>query len=84
MSFKVLHQILLFFNRFLNARDNGVFRIGSLAVIVNPNIIEDYMNGFPIIVLNEQSILVIPMNHSLFSVRNDMEADAPNFCHPTQ
>ena len=71
MSFKVLHQILLFFNRFLNARDNGVFRIGSLAVIVNPNIIEDYMNGVPIIVLNEQSILVLPINHSPIPMRQN-------------
>ena len=35
---------------FLNARENGVFRIGSLVDIVNTDPIEYYMNGVPIII----------------------------------
>ena len=42
----------LFFNRFLNARENGVSSIGSLNDFINPDPIEDYMNGVPIIVSN--------------------------------
>ena len=40
------------FNRFFNARDNDIFSIVSLIVIVNPDPIEDYMNGSHIIVSN--------------------------------
>ena len=54
----------VFFNIFINARDNGVFSIGSLIAVFNPDPIEDYMNGVPIIFSNEQSILVLKMNHS--------------------
>ena len=48
------------------------FSIGSLIAIVNPDTIEDYMNGVPIIVLNKQSILMIPMNHSLITMCNNL------------
>ena len=65
----------VFFNIFINARDNSVFSIGSLIAIVNPDPIEDYMNGVPIIVSNEQSILMLPMNHSPIPMRNDLEAN---------
>ena len=51
------------FNKFLNSRDNGIFSIGYLIAIFNPDTIEDYMSGVPIIVSNEKSILMIPMNH---------------------
>ena len=64
----------LFFNRFINARDNGVFSIGYLIDIVNPDLIEYYMNGVPIIVSNEQPILMIPTNHSPISMRNGFKA----------
>ena len=60
------------FNIFLNARDNGVFSIGSLIDILNTDPIEDYMNGFPIIVSDEQSILMVPINHSPITMRNDL------------
>ena len=60
------------FNRFINARDNGVFSIGYLIDIVNPDTIEDYMSGVPIIVSNEKSILMIPMNHSLITMHNNL------------
>ena len=63
------------FNRFINARDNGVFSIGSLIAVSNPDTIEDYMKGIPIIVSNGQSILTLPMNHSLIPMRNDLEAN---------
>ena len=53
----------VFFIIFINARDNGVFSIGSIIAIVDLDPIEDYMNDVPIIVLNKQSILVLPMNH---------------------
>ena len=42
----------IFFNGFINDRENGVFGIGSLIAVVNPDPIEDYINGFPIIVSN--------------------------------
>ena len=48
---------------FLNYIGNGVFSIGSLSAIVNPDPIEDYINVVPIIVSNKQSILMLPMNH---------------------
>ena len=65
----------VFFNRFLNSRDNGVFTIGSLISIVNPDPIEDYMNCVPIIVSNKQSIRMLPMNHSPIPMHNDLEAN---------
>ena len=42
------------FNRFINDRCNGVFIIGSLIAIFNPDPIEGYMNGVPIFFLNKQ------------------------------
>ena len=33
------------------------------------------MNGVPIIVLNKQSILILPMNHSPIPMRNNLEAN---------
>ena len=33
------------------------------------------MNGVPIVVLDEQSILMLPMNHSLIPMRNDLESN---------
>jgi hypothetical protein len=51
---------MFFFHRFPNARDNGICSIGSFIAIVNPDPIEDYMSGIPMITSNEQSILVSP------------------------
>ena len=65
----------VFFNRFINARYNGVFNIGSLIAIINPAPIEYYMNGVPIIVSDEQSILMLPMNHSPIPMHNHLEAN---------
>ena len=62
------------FNIFINDIDNGIFSIGSLTDIVNPDPIEGYMNGVPIIVSNEQKILMLPMNHSPIPVHTDLEA----------
>ena len=39
----------VFFQRFLNARYNGVFSIGSPIAIVDTYPIDDYTNGVPII-----------------------------------
>ena len=64
-----------FFNKSLNVRDNGVFSIGYLFAIVITDPIEDYMNDVPIIVSNEQSILVLPLNHSTIPMRDDLEAN---------
>ena len=61
------------FNRLLNAIENGLFRIGYLIAIVNPNPIEYYMHGVTIIVSNDQAILVLPINHSPMPVHNDLE-----------
>ena len=49
--------------------------IGSRIGIVNPDPIEDYMNGVHVIVSNKQPILMIPMNHSPISMRNNLEAN---------
>ena len=43
------------FHIFINDKGNGVFSIGSLIDIVNPDPIEDYMNDVPIIVSNKQT-----------------------------
>ena len=64
-----------FFNRFINDIENGVFRIGSLITIVIPDPIEDYMNGFHIIVSNKKSILMLPKNHSPIPMHNDLETN---------
>ena len=61
------------FNIFINAIDNGVFSIGSLSYIVNPDPIEYYINGVPIIVSNKQYILILPMNNSPVPMHNDLE-----------
>ena len=55
------HQL---FDRFSNERDNGQFTIGALMAIVNPDPIEDYMNGTPMIISNEKAILLQPMSHT--------------------
>ena len=73
-----------FLNIFINARDNGVFWIGSLINIVNPDPIEDYMNGVPIIVSDKQAILVLRNNHSPIPICNNLEKDLSNVFHPTQ
>ena len=65
----------LFFNKFLNARENGVFSIGYLIAFLIPDPIEDYMNSVPIIVSNEQSIIMLPINQSLISMHNDLKAN---------
>ena len=65
----------IFFNRFINARDDGVFSISYITAIVNPDPIEDYMNGVPIIVSNKQSILILPINHSSNCMRKNLEAN---------
>ena len=65
----------VFFHIFPNARYNGIFIIGYLFDIVNPDPVEDYMNGVPIIVPNEQSILMLPMNCSPIPMHNDLEAN---------
>ena len=54
MSFKISTSNNVFFDRFLNARYNGVFSIVYIIAIVNIGPIKDYMDGVPIIVLNEQ------------------------------
>ena len=65
----------VFFPVFLNDIENGVFRTGFLIVIVNPDPIEDYINCVPIIVSNEQSILMLPMNQSPIPMQNDLKAN---------
>ena len=44
----------VFFNIFINVRDIVFLIIGSIIDNINPDPIEDYMNGVPIIVSNEQ------------------------------
>ena len=84
VSFKVLHQIL-FSLIYLNAIENGVFRIGYLIAIVNNDNIEDYINCVPIIVSYEQSILMLPINHLPIPMCNDLEANESKvFFHSTQ
>ena len=61
----------ILFNRFLNTIENGVFSIGSLIAIFIADPIEYHMNGVPIIISKKQSILMIPMNHSSITMRND-------------
>ena len=65
----------VFLNICLYARDYCVLNIGSLIVLFNPDPIEDYMNGVRIIVSNEQSTLMLPMNNSPISMRNNLEAN---------
>ena len=75
----------VFFIIFLNARYNGVLSIGSLIAVFNTNTIEDYMNGVHIIVLNEQSILVLPMNHSPIHMCNTFRGKLiERYFHPTR
>lgn len=64
----------VFFDRFANERDNGFFSIGSMVSIVNPDPIEDYMNGTPMITSNEKAILLQPMVHVPVSISSDLEA----------
>ena len=65
------------FNIFINDIYNGIFSIGSLIYFVNPDTIEDYMNGVLIIVSNEQLILMILMNHLPITICNNFEANKP-------
>ena len=53
----------VFFNRFINARDNGVFSIGSIISVVNPDTIKDYMNG--VLIFFEQTRNSYATNESL-------------------
>ena len=62
----------VFFNRFINSRYNGIFSIGSLIAILSPDPIEDYINGVPIIVSNKQAIIMLPINHSLVPMSNNL------------
>jgi len=64
----------VFFNWFPNARDNGMFSIGSIVAIVNPDSIEDCMNDVPMIVSNEQAILLRPILHRTVPVKNHLVA----------
>ena len=72
LNMKINHH---FFDRFANERDNGLFTIGSLIAIVNPDPIEDYMNGTPMIVSYEKSILLKPMLHLPVPMCSDLEAN---------
>ena len=65
----------IFFNIFLNDICNGVFSIGFLIAVVNPDPIEDYMNGVHIIFSNEKSILILPMNQSPIPMCNNLESN---------
>ena len=74
-----------FFNRFTNTRDNVVFSIVCLISVVNPDPIEDFINGVPVIASNEQDILMRPTIHSPIPMHNDLEAnESKGFFHPTQ
>ena len=64
-----------FFNIFINDRDNVVFSIGSIIDVVNPDHIEYYRHGVPIIFSNEQEILMLPMNHWPIIMCNDLETN---------
>jgi hypothetical protein len=64
-----------FFDRFANERDNGLCTIGSLIAIVNPDPIEDYMNGTPMIVTNEKAILLQPFVHPSIPMCTDLDAN---------
>ena len=63
------------FNNFLNARDNRVFIIDSMIVVVNPDPIEGYMIGVPIIVSNKLYILMLPIIHSEIPMCDDLESN---------
>ena len=64
-----------FFNRLSVARDNGQCTIGSLIAIVNPDPIENYMRGIPMITSSEQSMLLRPTFHSSIPLQNDLQAN---------
>ena len=61
VSFKVLHQILSYLIDFSMIETLGFFHWFS--------------NGVPIIVFNEQSILMLRMTHSLIPMWNELEAN---------
>ncbi len=48
------------FNRFPTERDNGMFTIGSLIGVVNPEPIDEYMIDIPMIVSHDKAILLKP------------------------
>mmetsp|Transcript_22253 Transcript_22253/g.27288 ORF Transcript_22253/g.27288 Transcript_22253/m.27288 type:complete len:441 (+) Transcript_22253:151-1473(+) len=77
--FCVVHQKMqknnVFFDRTPNARDNGFVTIGTLIAIVNPEPIEDYMNGTPMIVSHEKAILLNPMIHKEIPMCSDLAAN---------
>ena len=61
-----------FFDRNTNFRDNGVCTISTLFAIVNPDPIENYMQGIPMITTKERAIILQPMVHRPIAMPNDI------------
>ena len=61
-----------FFDRNTNFRDNGVCTIGTLFAIVNPDPIENYMQGIPMITTKERAIILQPFVHRPVAMSNDI------------
>ena len=63
------------FDRNAVFRDNGVISIGTVLIIVNPDPIENYMNGIPAITTKERVIVAKPMNHPNIPLSNNLEGN---------
>ena len=61
-----------FFDRNTNFRDNGICTIGTLFGIVNPDPIENYMQGIPMITTKERAIILQPFVHRPVPMSNDI------------
>ena len=63
------------FERNTNFRDNGVISIGTLMLIVNPDPVENFLKGVPIITTKERAVVLQPMQLPEIPLKNSLDGN---------
>ena len=63
------------FERNTNFRDNGTISIGTLLMIVNPDPVENFMNGIPILSTKERAVVLNSRTFTQVPLSNNIEGN---------
>ena len=63
------------FERNTNFRDNGIISIGTLLLIVNPDPVENFLNGIPILSTMERAVVLNPRTLTQVPLSNNIEGN---------
>ena len=74
-------MIASLFNRFLNARNNILFAVGSIIVFVSPKLVEKHASGLLVVEAQDEATLASPSVYVSATFHNDLDRNEMKAFH---